>query len=102
MKEICWECTGAGNGIGILYCKVCGGTGYLEIKSENELIAKFMGLEWNTYEKLKCDYDSNWKELMPVISKIHNLMPEIKIPEDLMTLREGTHPSDKYMQVVAL
>jgi len=30
IKELCWECTGSGNGVGILYCKICKGTGYID------------------------------------------------------------------------
>lgn len=34
MKEICPECTGAGKGLDIPYCKVCGGTGKVEVKEK--------------------------------------------------------------------
>lgn len=33
MKEICWECTGAGIMAGNYPCKVCKGTGYIKIKN---------------------------------------------------------------------
>lgn len=41
--------------------------------TDNELIAEFMELEWNSYERLKRNYDSNWNELMPVVIKAKEL-----------------------------
>lgn len=32
-----------------------------------------MGLEWNSYERLKRNYSSDWRELMPVVEKIESL-----------------------------
>jgi hypothetical protein len=33
--QLCWECTGAGSGLGFAYCKVCMGIGYLDLKGNS-------------------------------------------------------------------
>lgn len=43
------------------------------MKTNNQLVAEFMGLEWNSYERLKRNYESNWVELMSVVEAIEKI-----------------------------
>jgi hypothetical protein len=45
----------------------------LTVSEINEVFARFMGLDWNSYERLKRNYESDWRELMPVVEKIESL-----------------------------
>jgi hypothetical protein len=88
-----------------------------EPKSDNEIIAKFMGskpyndgrygIMWPdpTNENnvgFGLQYNTKWDWLMPVVEKIASLMPSIKIPEDLEALKNGTHGSEPYVDVISL
>ena|SRR6185436_10170478 len=88
------------------------------MKTENELIAEFVGFEiiqaeksfplylnphtnsWVTKNDLR--FNSSWDWLMPVIERIDSLMPPIKMPQDLNALKEGNHGSEKFMDVIAV
>jgi hypothetical protein len=105
------------------------------MKTDNELIAEFMGVKeqqgfydsyghdepfWYTANDFfrthsrsipdvsfkefleHCKYDTSWDWLMLVVERIDSMMPTINIPEDLESLKNGTHPSDRYVDVVAL
>lgn len=91
-------------------------------KADNELIAEFMGISFDEsgqctdperkycwrpgcYDPLRVEhlqYDTSWNWLMPAVEKIDSMMPAINIPDDLGSLRDGTHLSDRYMEVAAL
>lgn len=85
-------------------------------KTDNELIAEFMGFTlqpeglWKhedlpngfAISSTNFAYDKSWNFLMPVIQKIDTMMPKIDIRKDLDALRSGTHGSEPYMEVVSL
>lgn len=66
-----------------------------------EILLDFMP-EWNlpTGDSKRMTLD--WNTLMPVVEKIAGLMPSIKIPEDLEALKNGTHGSEPYVEVISL
>jgi hypothetical protein len=89
--------------------------------TDNELIAGFHGWThiptpkgkgkgyWNFPEDRKAQWNSDafqyhksWDWLMPVVQKIKEITPEIRIPRDLDSLRDGTHGSEPYFDVVAM
>lgn len=93
------------------------------MKTDNEIIAEFMGYKeidtinstsrfkyynkgsgplMDSYFLERHAYSVSWDWLMPVVEKIDKMMPEIKIPEDLKTLEDGDHLANHYMEVVAL
>lgn len=47
-------------------------------------------------------YHESWDWLMPVVQKIDSMMPEIKMPRDLESMKAGTHGSEKYIDVLSL
>lgn len=53
-------------------------------------------------EFAELSYHTSWDWLMPVIAKISDMVPPVKMPEDIEKFRLGTHPSEPYMDVVAL
>jgi hypothetical protein len=56
------------------------GGGVLMTEDEKRgMIARFMGLEWDHYERLKRNYHTNWSELMPVVEKIRSLGYDVHI-----------------------
>lgn len=71
-------------------------------KTDNEIIAEFMKNDAiNSPHIVKPDY-RDWYNLMFVVEKIDKLMPAIKIPEDLEALKNGTHGSEEYINVLSL
>lgn len=86
-------------------------------KTDNELIAEFMGLksfEDSRYGKLWPDplgstasqfdlkYSTSWDWLMPVVEKIEKLHSE-KFHYDFKEIKEGHWPKDnEYMEVIAM
>lgn len=84
------------------------------MKTDNELIAEFMGLEhkggdvkikqsaWPKMFWTTARYDTSWDWLMPVVQKIESLMPHINIPADLEALKNGTHGSEPHIEVLSL
>lgn len=47
-------------------------------------------------------YHKNWGDVMRVIEEIRDMMPDIKMPRDLEALKNGTHGSEKYIDILAL
>ncbi len=85
----------------------------MENKTDNRLIAEFMQERraLNVYEDLKfrpsddtkyVHYHDDWSWLMPVVEKIASLMPDIKMPDDLEALKNGTHGSEQHIEVISL
>ena len=91
------------------------------MKTDNELIAEFMGMHKADSDKIlltpdfvmidkeckywgvnQLEYDTSWDWLHPVIDKIEKLMPHITIPDDLQNLKEGNHGCEKYIDVISL
>lgn len=73
------------------------------MKTDNELIAEFMRNDAiNSPHIRKPDYSSNWDEIMNVIEKIDLICPSISIPQDLEKLKNGTHGSERYIDVISL
>lgn len=95
-----------------------------ETVSDNEVIADWMASKVNVnergrkeyllleapkgfsgdcwYELGNVRYATSWDWLMPVVRKIESLMPTIKIPEHLEYLKNGTHGSEPYVEVISL
>ena len=95
-----------------------------ELRASNELIAKFMGWKktyneievpkefdfqrdqkygyWTSLFEWNLGFHKSWDWLMPVVQKISSLMPEIKIPEHLEALKNGTHGSEEHIDVITL
>jgi len=94
------------------------------MKTDDELIAEFMGgklcsmyikdvgnilaYEFDNgddterYAIVTLKYQLSWDWLKPVVDKIDRIMPSINIPDDLESLKDGTHGSEKYIDVTAL
>ena len=45
------------------------------MKTDNELIAEFMGMGIFHYNPNQLGYDTSWDWLIPVVEKIHNVVP---------------------------
>lgn len=78
------------------------------MKTDNELIANFMGYvhsddpHTDAYEMSRLEYDQSWDWLMPVIQKIDDLH-DSNIDYDPEKIAKGDWPKDdEYIDVIAL